>query len=400
MHAIHLRDTRPTCLPMRNAEVGQDHGVCADQPVATVTSLARNVQRGVLGTTGPLPPLPASAHCPVAMYSTCLYCHASLGRNLVVESFPVGRRLAFDPARARLWVICRSCDSWNLSPLEQRWEAVEECERAYRATPIRVSTDNIGLATVSPTLDLVRVGKPLRPEFAAWRYGARMRRHRLQRAVSATSVAITTGTAMAFGTVAALAGLAAMATGSRGIRVGLQYPLEQIEARLSYDRVLAHVRTPDGTLRPLRFSHIVRMEIVATHDRQPWSFRIAHQDGITELDGPNAGQVAGQLLSRLNPRGGTPGELRHATRLITDAGDPEQYIRASGILRYTRRRKNSIFWDDSVGVLGLTATERLALEIAMHEDTERQAMQGELAALEMAWRDAEEIAAISDALVN
>ena len=227
-----------------------------------------------------------------------------------------------------------------------------------------------------------------------------MRRHRLQRAVAATSVAITTGTAMAFGTVAALAGLAAMATGSRGIRVGLQYPLEQIEARLSYDRVLAHVRTPDGMLRPLRFSHIVRMEIVATHDRQPWSFRIAHQDGITELDGPNAGQVAGQLLSRLNPRGGTPGELRHATRLITDAGDPEQYIRASGILRYTRRRKNSIFWDDSVGVLGLTATERLALEIAMHEDTERQAMQGELATLEMAWRDAEEIAAISDALMD
>ena len=34
----------------------------------------------------------------------------------------------------------------------------------------------------------------------------------------------------------------------------------------------------------------------------------------------------------------------------------------------------------------------------MHEDTERQAMQGELAALEAAWRDAEEIAAIADAM--
>lgn len=106
-------------------------------------------------------------------------------------------------------VICRSCESWNLSPLEQRWEAVEECERAYRATPIRVSTDNIGLATVSPMLDLVRVGKPLRPEFAAWRYGSRMRRHRWQRAASASTGALVNGAAMAFGTVAALAGVAA-----------------------------------------------------------------------------------------------------------------------------------------------------------------------------------------------
>jgi hypothetical protein len=332
------------------------------------------------------------------MYSTCLYCHAALGRNDTIESFPVGRRLAFDPQRARLWVICRACESWNLSPLEQRWEAVEECERAYRGTPIRVSTDNIGLATISPRLDLVRVGKPLRPEFAAWRYGSRMRRHRLQRAASAATGAFATSAAFAFGAAASMAGLAAMATGSRLLRIGLQQPLEQVEARLNFDRVLAHVRTPDGALRPLRFSHVVRMEIVATHDRRPWSFRVAHQDGITELDGPNAGQVAGQLLSRLNPRGGSPGELRHATRLITDAGDPEHYIRASGILRYTRRRKNSIFWDDSVGVLGLTGTERLALEIAMHEDTERQAMQGELAALEAAWRDAEEIAAIADAM--
>ena len=62
----------------------------------------------------------------------------------------------------------------------------------------------------------------------------------------------------------------------------------------------------------------------------------------------------------------------------------------------TRRRKNSIFWDDSVGVLGLTPVERIALEIAVNEDAERSAMQGELAALEAAWRDAEEIAAIAD----
>jgi hypothetical protein len=40
--------------------------------------------------------------------------------------------------------------------------------------------------------------------------------------------------------------------------------------------------------------------------------------------------------------------------------------------------------------------DRLALEMALHEDQERRAMEGELAALEEAWRDAEEIAAIAD----
>ena len=41
---------------------------------------------------------------------------------------------------------------------------------------------------------------------------------------------------------------------------------------------------------------------------------------------------------------------------------------------------------------------RLALEMASHEETERRAMEGELALLEAAWKNAEEIAAIADAL--
>lgn len=37
--------------------------------------------------------------------------------------------------------------------------------------------------------------------------------------------------------------------------------------------------------------------------------------------------------------------------------------------------------------------------MALHEETERRAMQGELEELERAWRDAEEIAGISDNLL-
>ena len=65
-----------------------------------------------------------------AMYTTCMFCKKPLETNEVVETFPVGRRLAFDSAKGRLWVVCRRCERWNLTPLEERWEAVETCEEA------------------------------------------------------------------------------------------------------------------------------------------------------------------------------------------------------------------------------------------------------------------------------
>src|SRR5688500_1795019 len=72
----------------------------------------------------------ASPHRP-SVYATCLFCHAPLGRNETLESFPVGRRLAYDAERGRLWVVCRRCERWNLTPLEERWEAIEAAERLY-----------------------------------------------------------------------------------------------------------------------------------------------------------------------------------------------------------------------------------------------------------------------------
>ena len=51
------------------------------------------------------------------MYATCLFCHSRLGHNESIERFTVGRRLAFDSAKGRLWVICSGCGRWNLSAI-------------------------------------------------------------------------------------------------------------------------------------------------------------------------------------------------------------------------------------------------------------------------------------------
>lgn len=46
----------------------------------------------------------------------------------------------------------------------------------------------------------------------------------------------------------------------------------------------------------------------------------------------------------------------------------------------------------------LPARSVLALEMALHEEFERRALEGELALLESRWREAEEIAGVADAL--
>ena len=132
------------------------------------------------------------------MYTTCLFCNESLGSNDVIERFPVGRRLAFDAEQGRLWVICGHCTRWNLSPLEERWEAIDDCERRFRATHLRYSTDNIGLAQLREGLELVRIGDPQRPEMAAWRYGDQFgRRRRRQYLIGGGVVAHAVGVARA-----------------------------------------------------------------------------------------------------------------------------------------------------------------------------------------------------------
>src|SRR5919197_2778529 len=123
------------------------------------------------------------------MYSTCLFCHETLGTNEVIEAFPIGRRLAFDASKGRLWVVCRKCERWNLTPLDERWEAIEECERLFSETRLRASTDNIGLAKLREGLELVRIGNALRPEMAAWRYGDQFGRRR-RKHILITSAAV------------------------------------------------------------------------------------------------------------------------------------------------------------------------------------------------------------------
>ena len=335
------------------------------------------------------------------MYSTCLFCHTQLGANEAVEHFPVGRRLAFDAAKGRLWVVCRKCERWNLTPIEERWEAIEECERSFRDTKLRVSTTQIGMARLAEGLELVRIGKPLRPEFAAWRYGdqfgRRRRRNILKTGAVMTGIAAIPLIGVATGGIIAAGGYWLFDLGRVGFFLYHKW------------KVAALVHTNDGRILPVRVNEVSETALLPPTASQPWGLRITHRaergdqepiwryagnDFVTELRGDDALRAAAQLLPRLNQSGASKRELEKAIEVATETVDP-----AAGFDKIARTAAIHRVWHEygkGAMLKHFPGEMRLALEMLSHEESERRALEGELSLLEDAWREAEEIAAISD----
>jgi hypothetical protein len=85
--------------------------------------------------------------------------------------------------------------------------------------------------------------------------------------------------------------------------------------------------------------------------------------------------------------------VESTVKLIETAGSPEAVIQR--VAEASERRQKA---DSTQGLAWLDPEFRLALEMVTQEAAERRAMEGELAALEAAWKGAEEIAAIADSL--
>jgi hypothetical protein len=338
------------------------------------------------------------------MYSTCLVCNQSLGANDAIEHFPVGRRLAFDGHKGRLWVVCTRCGRWNLSPLEERWEAIEDCERLFRGTLVRVSTENIGLAKLKEGTDLIRIGKPLRPEFAAWRYGHTFGTRR-RRAVVVGGAGLAAAAVAGIALGPAIAPALSLGTISIVVIPGLTtvmgaIPMIGVLAARDYvqhDRVVARI-AHDHRVLTVRAKHATNIEFTMSERAGTATLAVPHDKGWVEFHDTSAIQTAGVIVSGANRYGATDARVGDAVREIEDAGDAGRYL-ATAATRNTWRGDRSVSLLNQwrrLGAMNLSSTERLALEMAVHEESERRAMEGELALLEAAWRDAEEIAAICD----
>ena len=358
------------------------------------------------------------------MYATCLFCNKPLGKNETFETFPVGKRLAFDAAKGRLWVVCPHCERWNLPPLEDRWEAIESAERLFRDARQRVSTENIGLAKLRDGTTLVRIGAPQRPEFAAWRYGDQFgRRRRRQMLIAGAGIGALS--ALVIGGVTAGVGIGGF--GWMLARAGGSI------IRGSPEAVVARIRTPAGETLRVRRRHLLETAIVPGTNA-PFAIDLRYAGGGSRFEGVDAMRIASIVVPAANRFGGNKQTVAQAVGTIEESGGTEGFLdRISKVAAVTtrgleRNRRPDGSWviessgfagwsgiqigsrrrrfgrgftnaDWSTGLFGLNSVQRLALEMALHEDAERAALEGELSELERAWQEAEEIAGISDNLL-
>lgn len=341
-----------------------------------------------------------------SVYSACLFCHADLGRNDSLETLGIGHRIAFDAVKGRLWVVCTECGRWNLTPFEERWEAVEECERLFRATRLRVATDNIGLAQPRWGFELVRIGAALRPEIAAWRYGTKL----LSRAPTVAGYAKSLGVG-----------------GNTVMRLRTLPRRHEVLARVRHER----------SRIAIRYAHLPYAEILRPDRDETWRLRVRHDHGLAMLEGAEAMKAARVLLTALNDGTAPEGLVRAAVAKLDDAGHSDNYFVRVGALalstswgrrpiaegglknvrssdtkrplaeRLILRLTTRSFWshggtgsEERILLHRVGDVDRLALEMAANEDAERNALAGELTQLREAWREAEEIAAIADHLLD
>ena len=111
------------------------------------------------------------------------------------------------------------------------------------------------------------------------------------------------------------------------------------------------------------------------------------------FDGEEAHRIAGAILPKINSAGASQAKVKDAVELIERTGHPEKYLTliADG--------KRFMDWKGIPGYVSkMPHPMRLALEMSLHEEQERRALEGELWLLERAWREAEEVAGISDNL--
>jgi hypothetical protein len=345
--------------------------------------------------------------------------------------------VAFDPAKGCLWAVCPGCARWNLAPIEERWEAVGECERRFRGTALRYSSGNIGLAWLGEDVELIRVGKALRPEVAAWRYGRvlvhkrPLARRSLDRAAGGVLRIIRT-----------------LSTSARGSIRDPRAITAQLLLTLYGNKVLDLVHLPaaiatngqDIGVAVVRYRHILGAALSRPEPGRAWSLRIPHDHGLLTIEGNEGVSAAARALAVINGTaqgGGFSRELLEtAVRKVDESAQTDSYfnrvlalalhsswgrdapddaprksvqsmeVAQTDVERLAFRLTGRTFWshggigsEPNTMLLDVPLVDRLALEIAAHEESERRLLEGELADLEAAWREADEIASIADALL-
>jgi hypothetical protein len=317
------------------------------------------------------------------LFRHCMYCGAEQADNALAGRVPPGRRLAYDPSRARLWSVCHRCTRWNLVPLDERPDALDHLERVVRrGAGLLGATDNVSLHDYWG-LSIVRIGRAPFAETAWWRYGREMRRREAEYRRSRTRL-----TALGFGALAYVGNAAGVVDAAidwspdavqdlvRWHRFGLE--AWHGRARCSHcNSVLRRLFFDDAWWLHPRIEKGRLVVGVPCTRCDPWTPR-----NVFELRGDDAALVLRRVLACQNVTGAPEPLLRQATGLLHHAGD------APGLVHHLADGRTSLH--------RLGPARRLALEMAMTAIAERDGIAATLRGFEATWRREEEIARIVD----
>lgn len=152
------------------------------------------------------------------------------------------------------------------------------------------------------------------------------------------------------------------------------------------------VVTPENIAR-FRMGDLDTIRVLPDDSETQFRIEVCRGKRATSFEGQDARRVAGAIVPLLNEWGATRAKVEGAVAEIESHRHPSRFISAVA-------REGHTDWQGRVGyVKSMPKPTRLALEMALHEEQERRALEGELWVLEQAWKDAEEIAAIADSLL-
>jgi hypothetical protein len=257
-----------------------------------------------------------------------------------------------------------------------------------------VQSENIGLAKLPDGTRLVRVGQAVPGELAAWRYGGQLLRRRKRYIIGSAAAGVAT--------LGAVGGLTAL-TGGSAVLWGMWGAVTS-----RFNQRVVHRVEDDGSGKPVivRRWHVpgIQMEAASdgalevhirdAHRKEPgWSGDVRRNSPDTVvLSGEQARALITRAMPRVNRKGATTESLRGAEQILAGAGSAEK------VIGDTVARRTALGPRAGVAPTVLKGAQALAFEMALNEQAEREALEGELVTLERAWKEAEEIAAIADSL--
>lgn len=301
----------------------------------------------------------------------CFFCGCELAGVRTFERSR-GELIAFDPRLGRLWCVCPACRGWNATPLEDRWEVLEACERAVRdASEVLLRAEHLSLLQTRAGR-LIRVGEPPRSELASWRYsflldpfgGRRGFLSRLMR-LPPRPAGGNIGADFHGGVVTVpLAWAGSPFIDESGLLTALfsSVPLAALCPECRYPLLIA----------PHAFGDL-RLSVQTGEAALVAECALCGSEVATAVRSARPALRAGlAVVSRPHRH---PREVERAVTPLDRAGGPEEYIRSLA-------RRDLPF-------AALSPRHRLALWLALDEAAEAEALEAE-------WRRAEELAAIAD----